>query len=116
MMLINWFVANNDDYGTKEPITIIKNDDYEKILHLKNSIETIKPLDIISKLIIKQKKAHKPIELKYKKCYLKMTYLYIGTGCIYVPKYQNSKLNFNEINVPIYLITELEEVSISSKY
>ena len=81
---------------------------YEKILSLKDNIETIKPLDIISKLTVRHKHTHKPIELKYKKCYLKIEYLYIGFGCIYIPNYQNNKLIFNEINVPIYLITELE--------
>lgn len=98
-----------NNYTLRKIYDTIKSNDYEEMFYLKNRIESVKSLDIISKLIIKKKKAHKPIELKYKKCYLKIKYLYVGMGCIYVPKYQNNKLIFYEINVPIYLITELEE-------
>jgi hypothetical protein len=100
-----------NNYSLRKNYNAINIDKNDEIFQLIDKIDEIKFLNIVSKLNIKKKKKYKPIALMYKKCYVNLTYMYIGTGCVYVPIYKKGKLFFDKIKVPIYLIIELEDIS-----
>lgn len=86
-----------------------KNGAYIENVDFNDKTNKIRPLEIITKLNIREKKNFKPIVLSYKKCYLKIKYVYLGTGCVYVPIYKNKKLKYINLRVPINLIIALDE-------